>query len=159
MTEPCTLARAERHGLWFARRVAMSLPQIDQADFQQAARLGWAVGLCSYRPDRGRTRDSWLFLCVRRQLLRELRFWTERGVTRTVEEVPDQGAGPERTAVARAFVQALLAKLHGRERDVLALRYLEGLSQVETARRLGIAQSKVSEAEGRAVRRLREEIQ
>ena len=49
----------------------------------------------------------------------------------------------------------LLSKVGDTERELLTLRYRDGLGQRETARRLGISQMQVSRLERRALSRLR----
>ena len=53
------------------------------------------------------------------------------------------------------WAQGLLAKVGETERELLTLRYRDGLGQRETARRLGISQMQVSRLERRALSRLR----
>lgn len=53
------------------------------------------------------------------------------------------------------WAQWLLSKAGDTERELLTLRYRDGLGQRETARRLGISQMQVSRLERRALSRLR----
>lgn len=53
------------------------------------------------------------------------------------------------------WAQWLLSKVGDTERELLILRYRDGLGQRETARRLGISQMQVSRLERRALSRLR----
>lgn len=53
------------------------------------------------------------------------------------------------------WAQWLLSKVGDTERELLTLRYRDGLGQRETARRLGISQMQVSRLERRALSRLR----
>lgn len=53
------------------------------------------------------------------------------------------------------WAQWLLSKVGETERELLTLRYRDGLGQRETARRLGISQMQVSRLERRALSRLR----
>ena len=55
----------------------------------------------------------------------------------------------------REWAQWLLSKVGDTERELLTLRYRDGLGQRETARRLGISQMQVSRLERRALSRLR----
>lgn len=55
------------------------------------------------------------------------------------ELVPPQPGNPESAAVARATVQAALARLSPRRRAVVALHELEGADVAEVARLLGIS--------------------
>ena len=53
------------------------------------------------------------------------------------------------------WAQWLLSKVGDTERELLTLRYRDGLGQRETAKRLGISQMQVSRLERRALSRLR----
>lgn len=53
------------------------------------------------------------------------------------------------------WAQWLLSKVGNTERELLTLRYRDGLGQRETAKRLGISQMQVSRLERRALSRLR----
>jgi RNA polymerase sigma factor (sigma-70 family) len=71
------------------------------------------------------------------------------------------GADLDRAVDLRWFrwrVWRILDRLSLRERDVIVLRYWKDLGQVEIARRLGVTQTCISRAHGRAVRRLRKEL-
>ncbi|MBC7286616.1 MAG: SigB/SigF/SigG family RNA polymerase sigma factor [Armatimonadetes bacterium] len=64
---------------------------------------------------------------------------------------------PEIEAIAdREAIAAALKLLSPRERDVIRLRYFEGLSQAEVGKRLGISQMHVSRLQHRALNKLRE---
>ncbi len=66
----------------------------------------------------------------------------------------DEGfAGAER----RAELSPLLEKLPRRERTILALRFIDGLTQSEIAARIGISQMHVSRLLSRSLAKLREE--
>ena len=63
---------------------------------------------------------------------------------------------PEIEALAdRDAIEAAIEKLSPRERDVIRLRFFEGLSQAEVGRRLGISQMHVSRLQHRALDKLR----
>ena len=53
------------------------------------------------------------------------------------------------------WAQWLLSKVGDTERELLTLRFRDGLGQRETAKRLGISQMQVSRLERRALSRLR----
>jgi len=59
----------------------------------------------------------------------------------------------------RHTVQGALASLPDRHREVLKMRYYDGLSQAEIARRLGISQMHVSRIQRDALKRLRAMIE
>ena len=56
------------------------------------------------------------------------------------------------------WAQWLLSKVGDTERELLTLRYRDGLGQRETARRLGISQMQVSRLERRGLERLRRSL-
>lgn len=90
------------------------------------------------RVPEGAAAEPWLVrvvvnLCRDRQRRRRIR---QRPLA---EIVPQQPGSPESAAVARATVQAALARLSPRRRAVLVLHELEGVDVVEVARLLGIA--------------------
>ena len=81
----------------------------------------------------------------------ELRFATDRATART-------GPSPESAALAAADQQTLHAALAGlpeRERDVVACRYVAGLSEEETAQALGVPRGTVKSRASRGLARLR----
>ena len=60
--------------------------------------------------------------------------------------------------VERLTLQTALAGLPDRERQVLLLRYYRGMTQMDTARVLGVSQVQVSRLERRALDKLRREL-
>ncbi|MDO5676696.1 MAG: SigE family RNA polymerase sigma factor [Propionibacteriaceae bacterium] len=74
------------------------------------------------------------------------------------EDRPTEEHGPESLAVAAANVDALLAPLTPRERQVIVLRCLADLSEAETARELGIALGTVKSTAARALAKLRSSV-
>ena len=60
--------------------------------------------------------------------------------------------------VERITLRAALSQLPEREQQVLLLRYYKGLTQMNTARVLGVSQVQVSRLERRALDRLRREL-
>ncbi|HEY2551016.1 MAG TPA: RNA polymerase sigma factor ShbA [Streptosporangiaceae bacterium] len=71
---------------------------------------------------------------------------------------PDDGPGPEETVVAwieAERARALLARLPGHQRDLLAMRVLSGFSAQETGNVLGMSAGAVRVAQHRALARLR----
>ena len=61
-------------------------------------------------------------------------------------------------ADCRLTLRAALSALPEREQQVLLLRYYRGMTQVQTARVLGVSQVQVSRLERRALDRLRQEL-
>jgi RNA polymerase sigma-B factor len=59
----------------------------------------------------------------------------------------------------RSLLEQAMAHLNPREREIMALRFIEELPQTEVARRLGISQMHVSRLQRAAVEHLRREMQ
>ena len=74
-----------------------------------------------------------------------------------LEAIGDDDLGFER-AEARAMLSTGLGQLAPREREIVHLRFFEGLTQREIAERIGISQMHVSRLIRRTVQQLREEI-
>jgi RNA polymerase sigma-B factor len=74
-----------------------------------------------------------------------------------LESLGGDDGGYER-AEARAMLADGLGQLGGREREIVRLRFCEGLTQREIADRIGISQMHVSRLIRRAVEQLRERI-
>ena len=66
--------------------------------------------------------------------------------------------GEEEGLVERITLRAALNGLPERERQVLMLRYWRGMTQVQTARVVGVSQVQVSRLERRALEQLRREL-
>ncbi len=64
----------------------------------------------------------------------------------------------EEGLVERITLRAAIAALPEREQQVLLLRYYRGMTQMNTARVLGVSQVQVSRLERRALERLRQEL-
>jgi RNA polymerase sigma-B factor len=77
--------------------------------------------------------------------------------TGPLEILGDDDAGYER-AEARAMLRDGLGELDARAREIVRLRFCEGLTQREIADRIGISQMHVSRLIRRAVEQLRESL-
>ena len=66
--------------------------------------------------------------------------------------------GMEEQVLERLALRTALSRLAEREYSVLLLRYYKGLTQVQTAKVLGISQVQVSRVERRAVEHLRQKM-
>ena len=77
----------------------------------------------------------------------------EDGDTRLEEMLGGGDAGYEQLE-RREWMQWILSKVNDTEREMLLLRYRDGLGQRETARRLGVSQMQVSRLERRVLSRL-----
>jgi RNA polymerase sigma-70 factor (ECF subfamily) len=111
----------------------------------------------SYKPARG-SMDAWLFGIARNAALDELRKRKRRAV---LETDPEDSASPSPEdqadlALRREAVRAALATLDGQERDLIALKFAGGLSNVEIARVLRMSESNVGTRLHRTITKLRE---
>ena len=66
--------------------------------------------------------------------------------------------GEEEGLVERLALRAAMAQLPQREQQVLLLRYYRGMTQVQTARIIGVSQVQVSRLERRALEQLRKDM-
>jgi RNA polymerase sigma-70 factor (ECF subfamily) len=111
----------------------------------------------SYRPAKG-SMDAWVFGIARNAALDELRRRKRHAVLQADPE--DAGSpSPEdhaELAVRREAVRAALASLDGQERDLVALKFAGGLSNVEIAGVLGMSESNVGTRLHRTITKLRE---
>jgi RNA polymerase sigma-70 factor, ECF subfamily len=102
---------------------------------------------------------GWLFGIARHLSMNAHRRSLRRGTVPTAR--PPETAfdiGPEPALMARDRVNALLAALPDRERDVVACIDVVGLDVASTARALDISAVAVRVAHHRAVRRLRQQV-
>ena len=111
----------------------------------------------SYRATRG-SADAWVFGIARNAALDELRrrkrsARLEGEPKDTVSPSPDEEA---EGAMRRAVVRDALAGLDGAERDLVALKFMGGLSNAEIARVLGLSESNAGTKLHRTLTKLRE---
>ncbi|HET6505488.1 MAG TPA: sigma-70 family RNA polymerase sigma factor [Baekduia sp.] len=113
----------------------------------------------SFDPGKGSQR-AWLFGIARNAALDELR--ARKRTTALLADPEDPAAASDATAdhdddaaVRRATVRAALAQLSPRERELIALKFHAGLSNVEIAKVLGISAANAGTRVHRAVTRLR----
>jgi RNA polymerase sigma factor (sigma-70 family) len=108
-----------------------------------------------FNPRRGSER-AWLFGIARNAALDELR--RRRRSTALVGEVPAdawQGAEETERVLRRVTVQAALARLTPRERELIALKFHAGLSNPDIARVLGVSESNAGTLLHRTITKLR----
>jgi RNA polymerase sigma-70 factor, ECF subfamily len=100
---------------------------------------------------------AWLFGIARNAALDELR---RRRRVATLVTDPDETADVEdadgaEVALRRTAVQTALARLPAREREIIALKFHAGMSNVELARVLGISESNAGTLLYRTMEKLR----
>ena len=111
----------------------------------------------SFKPERG-THRAWLFGIARNAALDELRRRSRH--TELVTEPEDTraaGAHEEaaEAALRRSTVNAALATLSARERELIALKYFAGLNNNEIAAVIGVSESNAGTKLHRAMEKLR----
>jgi RNA polymerase sigma-70 factor, ECF subfamily len=117
----------------------------------------------AYRKRRGfhasrGSREAWLFGIARNAALDELRR-RKRGAALAAEPEDLVAPGVEDQVdlvLRRETVRAALAKLDARERELVALKFMAGLSNAEIARVIGTSESNVGTKLHRTVNKLRE---
>ena len=107
-----------------------------------------------FDPARGSER-AWLFAIARNAALDELRR-RKRAAPLTAEPGDAMAAVHETEPEQRAAVRAALARLEPRERELVALKFLAGLSNSEIAAVLGTTESNAGTRIHRVVVKLRE---
>jgi RNA polymerase sigma factor (sigma-70 family) len=100
---------------------------------------------------------AWLFGIARNAALDELRRRKRHATlaTEPVSDAPDHATA----TVERAAVQAALAGLPPRDREIIALRFHAGLETAEVADVLGVSRSNAATQLHRAMTKLREALQ
>jgi RNA polymerase sigma-70 factor (ECF subfamily) len=111
----------------------------------------------SYRPDRG-SAEQWIFGIARNAALDELRRRKRRA---SLEADPEDAGAPAaedhaELSLRRTVVRSALSSLEGAERDMVALKFMGGLSNAEIARVLGTSESNVGTRLHRTITKLRE---
>jgi RNA polymerase sigma-70 factor (ECF subfamily) len=100
---------------------------------------------------------AWLFGIARNAALDELRRRRRMAtlVAEPSEDVVSEADDGAEVALRRTAVQAALAKLPAREREIVALKFHAGLSNTELARVLGISESNAGTLLYRTIEKLR----
>jgi RNA polymerase sigma-70 factor (ECF subfamily) len=111
----------------------------------------------SFRPRRG-TVDAWLFGIARNAALDELR---RRGRRADLEAEPEDLGSPSAdehvdATLRREAVRAALRSLEPRDRELVALKFAAGLTNVEIARVLRVSESNAGTRLHRVLMKLRE---
>src|SRR5215212_3846924 len=114
----------------------------------------------TYKAARGSER-AWLFGIARNAALDELRR-RKRTAALAADPADVEAAPPEDAAEAalrRAAVRVALARLEGRERELIALKFHAGLDNSEIAAVLGVSVSNAGTQLHRAMTKLREAVE
>lgn len=111
----------------------------------------------SYRPAKG-TPEQWIFGIARNAALDELRRRKRRA---NLETEPEDLGAPTlddhaELSVRREVVRAALAGLDGPDRDLVALKFMGGLSNAEIAKVTGLSESNTGTRLHRTMTKLRE---
>jgi RNA polymerase sigma-70 factor (ECF subfamily) len=112
----------------------------------------------SFKPERGSHR-AWLFGIARNAALDELRRRGRNAELTTEPEDPAAAGAHEQaaeTALRRTMLNAALATLSARERELIALKYFAGLANAEIAAVIGVSESNAGTKLHRAMEKLRE---
>ncbi len=110
-----------------------------------------------YRPARG-TPEQWIFGIARNAALDELRRRKRRAGLESEPQDTGVAAVEDQAdhALRREVVRAALERLDGPERDLVALKFMGGLSIAEIARVTGLSESNASTRLHRTMTKLRE---
>ncbi|GGR64636.1 RNA polymerase sigma-B factor [Nocardioides luteus] len=137
---------------------------IEVDDLRQAARMGLVKAAVRYNPERGEFLSYAVPMakgevkrCFR-ELSRSVR--PERlddDGTESATEIGEPDPGFDR-AEARIIVDHAMGRLSVSDREIVQLRYVEGLSQAEIGARIGATQAQVSRALARILRSMREAV-
>lgn len=124
---------------------------VTAASFERALRR-WA----SYDPARG-SRRAWLFGIARHAAIDELRRRSRHSQLETREVAAGDVAGDDgsSTGFRRAVVREALERLRPRERELVALKFWTGLSNVEIAQVLETSETSVGTMLHRTIGKLR----
>jgi len=112
----------------------------------------------SFKPERGSHR-AWLFGIARNAALDELRRRGRHAELTAEPEDPAAAGAHEQaaeTALRRTMLNAALATLSARERELIALKYFAGLANAEIAEVIGVSESNAGTKLHRAMEKLRE---
>ena len=112
----------------------------------------------TYDPAQGAV-STWIYAITRNEVCDVLRRRArEPGAAEDFERIPAQELTPEEALSAKARLEdleAALARLPERERDIVILRFYSGLPSREVAARMGLSDGNVRYLQTQALRKLR----
>ncbi|HMC36659.1 MAG TPA: sigma-70 family RNA polymerase sigma factor [Actinomycetota bacterium] len=125
----------------------------DAEDLLQDLYLAVWQELPSFRWERGGSLSGWMFAILRNMV-------ADRHRRKRVVLVPLDGAAEpsvefEQDAVSERYLRSALDELPARQRDVLILRLLVGLTTAEVASAMGRSESRVKDLQRRGLSKLR----
>lgn len=127
-------------------------------DLVQEGSIGLIKAACAFDPSFGTRFSTYAFPVIAGEIRHYLRR-SRRARVLLYESLPEETVqaadDTEKEALLRAELAELFSKLDRRERTLLELRFIRGLTQAETARRMGKTQPTVSRAEKRLLEKLR----
>lgn len=156
-----TIAFRELYAGYFRRVYAYTyvrLGEREQArDAVQDVFLGVWRGLPAFQYRHPGSFPAWLFRIARNVVAEHVRR-IRRSPVVLVDDVPEQILEIEGTIISRRLVVELLTRLPETQREVVALRFLAGMSLAEVAAALGKSEGAVVQLQLRGLERLRKEV-
>lgn len=133
---------------------------VDAEDLTQTVFVKVLEALPRYE-SRGVPFGGWLFRLARNTVIDHVRTRREHATLDTVAERTDEEPGPHEIVVIRADIDKVgeaLAKLTDEQRDVIALRFIAGLSSREAAEAMGKQEGTIRGIQFRALAALRRHL-
>ena len=125
----------------------------DAEDLLQDLYLAVWQELSSFRWDRGGSLSGWMFAIARNMVVDRHR--GKRVVFLPLESAAEPSVEFEHDAVSGRDLQCALEELPARQRDVIILRLLVGLTTSEVAAAIGRSESRVKDLQRRGLSKLR----
>lgn len=126
-------------------------------DALQDVFLGVWRGLPRFRYEHEGSFPAWLF-GIARNVVAEHRRKTLKVITTTLDEAPEDTSSFEGLVASRSSLTEAISRLPEAQREVIALRFIVGLTGREAAASLGKSEAAVSRLQLRGLNRLRKEM-
>lgn len=123
-------------------------------DLVQTGAIGLLKAVRGYDPNAGAKLTTYAFSMITGEIRHSLRAEWPAAYCPDPDALPAQSDGAENMET-RVFVRELMEELGERERRLMRLRYVSGLTQAETAARMGLSQPHVSKLERSIIMKLR----